>query len=59
MFVTFLTVWLNIGGDYMSKIEMLLNALAILLEQPAIFIMVGFIIFGAVKLIFTKLKYLY
>ncbi|MEK4780269.1 hypothetical protein NST86_28770 [Bacillus sp. FSL L8-0199] len=43
----------------MSKIEMLLNALAILLEQPAIFIMVGFIIFGAVKLIFTKLKYLY
>ncbi|HFK1518206.1 TPA: hypothetical protein ACGXMA_004085 [Bacillus cereus] len=43
----------------MSKIDMLLNALAILFKQPAIFCLIGFAIFGAIKLIFNKLKYLY
>ncbi|MED2708052.1 MULTISPECIES: hypothetical protein [Bacillus cereus group] len=43
----------------MAQIDMLLNALAILLKQPIIFCLVGIAIFGAVKLIFTKLKYLY
>ncbi|WP_255259430.1 hypothetical protein [Bacillus cereus] len=43
----------------MSEIEMLLSALAILLKQPVIFIIVAFAIFGVLKLIFTKLRYLY
>ncbi|MEE3957852.1 hypothetical protein ACFVXR_17415 [Bacillus thuringiensis] len=43
----------------MSKFDMLLNALVILLKQPVIFCLVGIAIFGAIKLIFTKLKYLY
>ncbi|MEF7557349.1 hypothetical protein [Bacillus thuringiensis] len=42
----------------MSKIDMLLNALAILLKQPIIFCLAGIAILGAIKLIFTKLKYL-
>lgn len=43
----------------MSKIDMLLNAWAILLKLPAVFILVVFAIFGAITLIFNKLKYLY
>ncbi|WP_257144557.1 hypothetical protein [Bacillus toyonensis] len=43
----------------MSKIDMLLNALAILLKQPVIFCLVGIAVFGAIKLTFTKLKYPY
>ncbi|WP_257207736.1 hypothetical protein [Bacillus cereus] len=43
----------------MSQMDMLLNALAILLKQPIIFCLVGIAILGAVKLIFTQLKYLY
>ncbi|MDZ3951863.1 hypothetical protein U0X36_02675 [Bacillus thuringiensis] len=43
----------------MSQIDMLLNALVILLKQPVIFCLVGIAIFGSAKRIFTKLKYLY
>lgn len=43
----------------MSQIDMLLNALTILLKQTIIFCLVGIAIFGAVKLIFTELKHLY
>lgn len=43
----------------MSKIDMLLNAWAILLKLPAVFIFVVFAILGAITLIFNKLKCLY
>ncbi|MGN4613865.1 hypothetical protein ACTFOZ_15645 [Bacillus cereus group sp. MYBK71-2] len=43
----------------MSKVDMLLNALVILLKQPIIFCLVGIAILGAITLIFNKLKYLY